>query len=311
MSLLLAFVADLWFGDPEYRYHPVRVMGRLIERGETFFRRLIRRERVAGAVFAIGFPLVVFVLVGAGLFLFQKIHPLLAHVFNILGIYTAISVHDLKKEAEKIHGDLVRRDFDQARKDLARIVGRDTGHLEETDIARATVETVAESLVDGIVAPLFYAALGGAPLALTYKAVNTLDSMIGHLNERYRDFGFAAAKQDVVWNWIPARLSYGLVALAAFFSRKNAKAALTVGWSDGVVSGENSAIPEAAFAGALEVRLGGENRYEGRIVKKPFLGTPVCALDVQLIPESIRLMLVTAWITVVICIGIEWHFKIL
>lgn len=308
MSLLLAFVADLWFGDPECRYHPVRVMGRLIERGETFFRRLIRRERVAGAVFAIGFPLVVFVLVGAGLFLLQKIHPLLAHVFNILGIYTAISVHDLKKEAEKIHGDLVRRDFEQARKDLARIVGRDTGHLEENDIARATVETVAESLVDGVVAPLFYAAWGGAPLALTYKAVNTLDSMIGHLNERYRDFGFAAAKQDVVWNWIPARLSCGLVALAAVFSRKNAKAALTVGWNDGVMSGENSAIPEAAFAGALEVRLGGENRYEGRIVKKPFLGIPVRALDEKIISESVRLMLMTAWIAVLLCFWVEFNF---
>ncbi len=310
MSLLLAFVADLWFGDPEYRYHPVRVMGRLIERGEIFFRRFIRRERVAGAVFAVGFPLVVFVFFGAGLFLLQKIHPLLAHVFNILGIYTAISVHDLKKEAEKIHRDLVRRDFEQARKNLARIVGRDTEHLEESDITRAAVETVAESSVDGVVAPLFYAALGGAPLALTYKAVNTLDSMIGHWNERYRDFGFAAAKQDVVWNWIPARLSYGLVVLAAFFSRKNAKAALTVGWNDGVMSGENSAIPEAAFAGALDVRLGGQNCYEGRVVEKPFLGTPHRALDGQVILESINLMLATAWLTLLLCLWIEHNFKI-
>ena len=310
MSLLLAFLADLCFGDPEYWYHPVRLMGRSIEQGEIFLRRHILPEKLAGALLAVVFPLLVFGFLWILLFGAGKIHPLLAQLFNILGIYTAISIHDLKKEGQKIFDDLGSKNLEKAKSDLARIVGRDTDHLDEKEIVRAAVETVAESTVDGVIAPLFYTALGGAPLALAYKAVNTLDSMIGHLSERYRDFGFVAAKQDYWVNWLPARLAYGLIGLAAFLTKARTSSAWQTGWKDGVLSGENSSIPEAAFAGALGVRLGGSNSYQGKVVEKSFLGTPDRPLDPPVIRESIRLMVTVSWLTLFLCLLINYGFQI-
>jgi adenosylcobinamide-phosphate synthase len=304
MSLILAFLADLWFGDPRYAPHPVRVMGRAIEWGEKFLRRRVPQERLAGALLAFIFPSTVFLCVWFLISWAGRTHHLLAQTINIFGIYTAISIHDLKKEAGKISEDLRGKDVEKARKDLSGIVGRDTDNLDEKEIVRAAVETVAESAVDGIIAPLFYAAIGGAPLALAYKAVNTLDSMVGHLNERYRNFGFMAAKQDRAANWVPARLSYGIMACASFFTGRM-KQAFFIGWKDGVKSGENSAIPEAVFAGALGVRLGGDNTYGGRLVRKPFLGRPERPLEYRVILESIRLMLITSWLTLAVCLWIQ------
>lgn len=309
MSLVLAFLADLCFGDPQYTFHPVRIMGKMIEQGEIFLRRTISYEKLAGALLAFIFPSIVFLFVWFLLLWAEKIHYLLAQAINILGIYTAISIHDLKKEADKIFEDLDRKNLHKARKDLAGIVGRDTNYLDEKEIVRATVETVAESTVDGVIAPLFYAALGGAPLALAYKAVNTLDSMIGHLNERYRDFGFVAAKQDMLVNWIPARLSYVIIACAAFFTGRM-KQAFFIGWKDGMKSGENSSIPEATFAGALGIRLGGQNIYYGdKVVEKPFLGTFNRPFDNILILESVKLMLVASWLTLWLCLVMNYGLK--
>jgi len=305
----MAFLVDLWLGDPEYRFHPVRLIGKGIERGELFLRRYVPQEKLAGMVLAVFFPLAIFGLVWILLFFAGKVHSILAMVVNILGIYTAISVHDLKKESKRIWRDLERKDLSQARGSLARIVGRDTRHLDEKEIVRATVETVAESTVDGIAAPLFYAALGGAPLALAYKAVNTLDSMIGHRNDRYRHFGYAAAKQDTLLNWIPARLAYGSIALASFFIGGKVQKAFSIGWKDGILSGENSFIPEATFAGTLRVQLGGWNSYEGRVVEKPFLGTSERPLDRRVILESIRLMTVAAWVTLWVCVILSYSFR--
>jgi len=308
MPLVLAFLADLCFGDPQYTFHPVRMMGRIIEQGEIFLRRCIPYEKLAGALLALTFPFTVFLFVWFLLFWAGKINYLLAQVINIFGIYTAISIHDLKKEADKIFEDLNSKNLEKARKDLAGIVGRDTNNLDEKEIVRATVETVAESTVDGVIAPLFYAAIGGAPLALAYKAVNTLDSMIGHLNERYRDFGFIAAKQDGLANWIPARLSYVIIACAAFFTGRM-KQAFFIGWKDGIKLGENSSIPEATFAGALDVRLGGHNSYGGKVVEKPFLGTFNRPLDNILILESIKLMLSVSWLTLLFCLIMNYGLK--
>jgi adenosylcobinamide-phosphate synthase len=309
MSLVLAFLVDLCFGDPQSRFHPVRIMGRMIEGGEKFLRRCISYEKLAGALLALILPSLVFLFVWFLLLWAGKIHYLLAQAINIFGIYTAISIHDLKKEAGKIFKDLCGKNLEKARKDLAGIVGRDTDHLDEKEIVRATVETVAESTVDGIIAPLFYAAIGGAPLALAYKAVNTLDSMIGHLNERYRDFGFIAAKQDMLINWIPARLSYVIIACASFLTGRM-KQAFLIGWTDGIKSGENSSIPEATFAGALDIRLGGRNTYYGgKIVEKPFLGAFNRPLDNILILESVKLMLAASWLTLLACLTMNFGLR--
>ncbi|OGW84956.1 MAG: cobalamin biosynthesis protein CobD [Omnitrophica bacterium RIFCSPHIGHO2_02_FULL_46_11] len=294
----LAFLLDLWLGDPIYAFHPVRMMGHAIEHGEGFLRGIITHEKMAGAILSICIPTAVFLLAWSFILWLGSIHFFLVWAAQIFGIYSALSIHDLRKEGLNISQALKKNDLCQARKNLSRIVGRDTETLDQKEILRASIETIAESTVDGIIAPLFYAVIGGAPLALAYKAVNTLDSMIGHLNERYRDFGFFAAKQDELWNWIPARLSYFAIVLASFFAGGQTQQALRTGWQDGVMAGHgNSAIPEAAFAGALGLQLGGPSVYEGRFVEKPFLGSYTKNFDGGDLLGSIRLMLVASWIS--------------
>ena len=295
--LALAFLLDLFIGDPEYPLHPVRLMGQAIERAEAFLRRMVAHEKIAGAILALSFPLLVFFLVWWFILFLGKVHPWLAWAASLFGIYSAISVHDLRKEGLQICKDLKQGNLINARQNLARIVGRDTDSLDEREILRAGVETIAESTLDGIIAPLFYAALGGAPLALAYKGVNTLDSMVGHLNEKYRNFGFIAAKQDELWNWIPARLSYFAIMFATPFVKGRLKDACSVGWRQGVMGRSgNGALPEAAFAGALGLRLGGTNFYKGRAVDKPFLGFFQRNFDCEDLVKSLRLMIATAWI---------------
>ena len=297
MILAVAFLFDLLVGDPVYPFHPIRLMGRAIERTEVFFRKLIRHEKIAGAMLAFSFPLFVFVAVWSLIFLLGKIHPWLAWVFNLFGIYSALSVHDLKKEGFRIHKDLKQENLEEARRNLARIVGRDVETFDRNEILRASIETIGESTLDGVVAPLLYAAIGGAPLALTYKAINTLDSMVGHLSERYRYFGWMAAKQDELWNWIPARLSYFAVAFAVPFVKMRFKEALSVGWCDGMVRPYgNGSVPEAVFAGALGVRLGGTNFYEGHAVNKPVLGFRERSFEVEDLEASLKLMMAASWI---------------
>ncbi len=299
-ALVIAFLSDLLIGDPAYAWHPVRLMGKAIDGGESFFRRTFWPERVAGAVLALMLPFLVFLFVWLLLFWAARMNPWLAWGIDLFGIYSAISIQDLRKEALLVHGDLRKNDKEKAQKDLARIVGRDTPALSDKEIVRACVETVAESTVDGVIAPLFYAALAGAPLALAYKAVNTLDSMIGHLDERYRDFGFVAARQDELWNWIPARLSLGLISLAAFFLKARPGQAIKTGWRDGMnVSHGNSAIPEAAFAGALGLRLGGESAYRGLRREKPFLGVAQKDFERDDIVQAVKLMLAASWISLI------------
>jgi adenosylcobinamide-phosphate synthase len=175
------------------------------------------------------------------------------------------------------------------------IVGRETDQLDKEGVSRAAVETVAENLVDGIVAPLFYAALGGGPLALAYKMVNTLDSMIGYQNDRYREFGWAAARLDDGANWLPARLTVPLVALAAAFLNGRWREVLTLARRDGRKhTSPNAGLSEAAFAGALAVRLGGSNRYHGVMVAKPWIGADFGPVKTDDIQRACDLMLLTA-----------------
>ncbi len=300
-GIFFAFVTDLWIGDPVYAFHPARLIGQAIEKLEDFYRKAIKNEYLAGGVLAISLPVFVYVLVFYFLHIGTMIHPTVAWVVNMLGIYTAISVHDLRKEAVQIHNDLQNNDLIKARLDVARIVGRDTKTLDEREVVRATVETVAESTVDGIIAPLFYAAIGGAPLALAYKAVNTLDSMVGHLNKRYAKFGYFSAKIDDVVNWIPSRLSYFFIAAAAWMTKNNVKGAMKEGVKEFIKIKHISDIPEAAFAGALDVQLGGANNYEGKELKKTYLGSNIQVLRKEHINKSIRLMMASAWVTVIFC----------
>lgn len=306
IELCLAFAADLLIGDPVYRLHPVRVMGQCISHGEDFLRRLVRNPYLAGFLLATFLPAAVFLLAAWIINLASRIHPLAGLLLNAVGIYTAVSVHDMRKEALRILDDLDQDLLLKARKDLSRIVGRDTTHLDQEDITRATVETTAESTLDGIVSPLFYAALGGAPLALTYKAINTLDSMIDHRTERYREFGFFAAQIDHWVNWFPARISYAIICAAAAISGQNASGAVKAGGQEMKSFTAVSDIPEAAFAGALDVRLGGLNVYQGRAEQKKILGVVDRTVGPECIERSVTLMIVAAWITLACCVAIRF-----
>lgn len=218
-------------------------------------------------------------------------------------VYFSLSTRSLGRAAGAVRRALLERDEPSARTRLAGIVGRDTAHLSREEIVRATVETVAENTSDGIVAPLFYLLIGGAPLAMTYKAVNTLDSMVGYRDDRYANFGWASARLDDLANYLPARITGILLAAAAFCTGKDWKNALLTMLHDGRRHASlNSGYPEAAAAGALRVQLGGTNYYRGTARRAPLLGHPGAPLDEQAIGSAVALMYGAALIMVLFCL---------
>lgn len=274
-----ALVLDAVLGDPERPTHPVRLMGRLI-----FFleRRLYRPAagkwptRLAGAF------LVALVLGVVGfvswfvLWLCGQVGGWLALAVSVWGVYTAVAPRELVRSAEAVRRPLVQTpeaDLEQARRQVGLIVGRDTETMDGREVVRATVETVAENTVDALVSPVVYALLLGMPGALMYRAVNTLDSMIGYKNEKYVHFGWAAARLDDVANWLPARLTGGLLLAIGWWRRLDVKGAWAA-WRRDAAShpSPNSGIPEAVVAGLLGVRLGGVNWYQGKRSIRAYLG---------------------------------------
>ena len=292
LRLTLAYLLDLALGDPRWLPHPVRGLGWVIEKGEAFFRRAVRNEERAGG-------LLVLTVVG-GTWLLVQGTLALAHgwaawagtAIEVLLLYACLSTQDLVVETLPVYRALRRGDLALARAKVRMIVGRDTDRLDEAQIVRASVETVGESAMDGIVAPLFYAAVGGTGLACVYKAVNTLDSMIGYRSARYIRFGKVAAQVDRAMNKIPAWLTAGMIALSAPLVGFSARGAAQAVLRDAVPTKENSFFPEAAMAGALGVRLGGVNVYEGKPVEVPRLGDGNAPLKAQRIVECLRLMVV-------------------
>jgi adenosylcobinamide-phosphate synthase len=216
-------------------------------------------------------------------------------------------VKDLGVESLAVFNALNEGDLNKARTSLSRIVGRDTANLDEREIVRATVETVAENIVDGIISPLFYALLGGAPLAMAYKAVNTLDSMVGYKNKRYIHFGRAAAKIDDAANYIPARLSVVFLVMAGWVSGHDPVKTWNIAIRDGRKNASpNSGIPEAAVAGALGVRLGGLNCYDSIAVQKPYIGDDSNHLNKLHIKEAIKIAYITSALFVITGAVLFW-----
>jgi adenosylcobinamide-phosphate synthase len=199
----------------------------------------------------------------------------------------------------EIHDLLINDRVDLARCKLAMIVGRDVDNYEGPDIARATVETVAENFVDGVLSPLCFAAIGGAPLAMAYKMINTLDSMVGYRNVRYRQFGWAAARIDDLANFIPARLSVLIISFTVrVLAAHKAKRTLSTAIKEGAQhSSPNAGYPEGAFAGALAVKLNGPNTYGGVLVDKPFIGVAFGDVKIQHIPKACQLLMLSAIIS--------------
>jgi adenosylcobinamide-phosphate synthase len=305
-EIAVAFLLDLLFGDPLLLPHPVMGMGKAISRGEAWLRRRISNQRLAGGLLALTLPTGVYllswgILEGAG-----RLHPLLKPLLGTYLIFTCISLRGLIKEARDVYEALAVNDLGRARAELAQIVGRDTQDLPEGEVVRGAVETVAENSVDGILSPLLFALLGGAPLALAYKAVNTLDSMVGYKNERYLDFGWASARLDDLANWIPARLTGLFIPPSAALCGMKGKASWKIRWRDGHLHpSPNSGIPEAAMAGALEVQLGGESHYRGRLSQKPLLGDPARPLEREDILRANRIVKLASFLFLLVGLALS------
>lgn len=286
-----ALVLDWLFGDPRWLPHPVVGIGRLIAALEKLLRRLPFPERWSGVLLLIA---TVGLTYGASRALLAgafRLHPAAGLLVSALLGWSCLAARSLHGESQRVAEALARDDLPAARRFLSYIVGRDTAELAEPEIWRGTVETVAENTSDGVIAPLLFLMLGGPALALAYKAVNTLDSMVGYKNDRYRLFGWASARFDDLANLVPARVTGLLMVLVAPVVGLSGPGALRIMLRDGRNhSSPNSGIPEAAAAGALGVRLGGTNSYFGKPVEKPTIGDPDRPLSQAAYRGVVRLM---------------------
>jgi adenosylcobinamide-phosphate synthase len=303
--LLGACLLDAVMGDPRWLPHPVRLMGRVITSAEAFVRPGVRTPaaaRLAGIALAIGLPALAYVVSWVGIYLAGEIHGTVGLLTEVLLAATTLATRDLADHALAVQRAL-ESSLGAARVALMRIVGRDTDRLSEPEVVRAVVESVAESICDGVVAPLLYLSLGGAPLAMAYKAINTLDSMVGHRTSEYLHFGWASAKLDDAVNWVPARLTAGLLIMAGTIQagtlRRLPDAVRILSRDGRKHPSPNSGHPEAAMAGVLQVRLGGTNVYHGVAERRPYLGDPVRPLQRTDIAAAVRLM----WIAYLIGLG--------
>lgn len=288
-----AYALDRLLGDPRWLPHPVIGIGKAITAIEAAIRRLVplRRYRMAGLVL----PLLVvggsFVLTWAALRLLAMVNPWLAAAAEAVFIATTIAAKGLRDAGMEVCGHLRRGDLPAARRSLSMIVGRDTADLQSPEIVRGAVETVAENIVDAVVSPLFFALIGGAPLAMAYRAVNTLDSMVGYKNDKYINLGWASARLDDIANYIPARLTALLLFVASWCLRLDTKGSWTAVRRDASSHpSPNSGYPEAAVAGALGVRLGGENSYHGVKSFRAYMGNKKRELEPEDIPRTAKLM---------------------
>lgn len=293
------FVLDLLFGDPVFLYHPVRLIGAFIGVLERGIRKICRENKkalLAGGVLlwlltAGGTVAIVCLL----LYMAQLIHPALRFVLESFWCYQLLAAKSLKQESTKVYEQLKMGDLQGARKAVSMIVGRDTQSLDETGIIKAAVETVAENTSDGVTAPLLFMMIGGAPLGFFYKAVNTMDSMLGYKDEKYLYLGRFSAKMDDVLNYIPARLSAGLMLAAARFLGMDAREALRIYKRDRLKhASPNSAQTEAVCAGALGIRLAGDACYFGKLYKKEYIGDDLRPVKAEDIKSANRLMYMTA-----------------
>ncbi|WP_320043356.1 adenosylcobinamide-phosphate synthase CbiB [uncultured Desulfobacter sp.] len=306
--LAAAFILDLLAGDPKWLPHPIIWMGRAISFFEPEFRQRIENPFRAGLLFALCLISATFGLTWGVVFIVDRIHPVAAAIVQTVLIFYSFSTRSLHKAAMDVFNPLAKGDLTQARIKVGYIVGRQTKDLDEAGITRAACETVAENFVDGFVSPLCFAVVLGAPGAMMYKMINTLDSMVGYKNDTYILFGKAAARIDDVANYIPARLSiFAIVPAAAMLSLSRASRALVTALTQGRNhKSPNAGIPEAAFAGALGVRFGGPNVYHGKLVNKPYIGGAFNDPKPSHIEKACELMMLSALVSIVVGCVLTW-----
>lgn len=299
LLLPTAYLLDYLVGDPEWFPHPVRLMGAAITRGESFLRTAEDgpvQEFLAGAALTAGVVTSSYCLTRFVIRLAYRHSRLLGCSAEIFLAWTCLAARNLQQEAQAVSDALERNDLLKARKRLARIVGRDTQTLDTSEISRALIETLAESASDGIVAPILYLAAGGVPLAMAYKAVNTLDSMIGHRDQRYLYFGKAAARLDDAANFAPSRITALATVAASSLSRyADPQSAWDLWLRDGGKhKSPNAGQTEAAMSGALGVRLGGDNHYDGELISTQQMGPEFPPANHAKARQAIRLTTVIA-----------------
>ena len=298
IKIWIAYVLDLIFGDPQNVVHPVQVIGKIISAGEKVLLRK-KYKFLAGAVLNIFTVSITYTL----MYLISKSVKISVFfmIIEIYLMYTIFSINSLAREGNRVYRILKEGDIEKARKDLSYLVSRDTEMMDEKMIIRSTMETISENTVDGIVAPMFYMFLGGMPLAMTYKAINTLDSMVGYKNEKYMDFGKFSAKVDDAVNFIPARITGILIVLASMILGYDYKNSLKIFLRDRKNhSSPNSAHSEASVAGALGVQFGGKVSYFGKEIDKPTIGDKTKEFELEDIRKNIRIMYVTSFLSLVI-----------
>lgn len=298
-AMLGGFILDWIFGDPAWLVHPVVIMGKAISALEAFLRKHLpntpKGERMGGLFLAMTLPVGTLLLTGGICRLLSAVHPVLGFAVELLWCMQALAATGLAQESTNVYRELVKGDLPAARRAVSRIVGRDTQALTSEGVTKAAVETVAENASDGVIAPLFYMMLGGAPLALTYKAVNTMDSMVGYKNEKYLHFGRAAAKLDDGANYLPSRIAALLWIAAAALTGNDAAGAWRIWKRDRRNhASPNSAQTESACAGALGVQLAGPATYFGKYYDKPTLGDATRPIEPEDILRANRMMRVAS-----------------
>ncbi|USK36061.1 adenosylcobinamide-phosphate synthase CbiB [Bacillus sp. F19] len=291
LLILLSVMLDLIIGDPKWLPHPVILFGKIISTIEKTWNKG-GRKKLKGIILAAFLPFSVFIISLFLLKLLYAISYLLGIAIEIYLISTTIAIKGLRDAAMEVYHPLKSGDLSEARKKLGFIVGRDTDGLPAPEVVRGTVETVAENTVDAIISPLFFAIIGGAPLALAYRAVNTLDSMVGYKNERFKDFGFGSARLDDLMNLLPARICTVCMWLGSYFMKEmRGKYAISITRRDASKhSSPNSGWPEAMTAGLLGVQLGGMNIYGKIVSERAQLGDPLEPLSFIHIKKTILIM---------------------
>ena len=302
-ALIAGYLLDLVLGDPEWLYHPVRLIGKYISFAENRLRKHGGNLRGSAVILTVSTVLMTAGLAAGILWLLHLAGRIPLFIGMTLMNWMGIAVTCMAKEAQNV-GKALERGLPDARKQVSRIVGRDTQDLNEEEIIKATVETVSENTSDGVIAPLFYALLGGPVFLWAYKAVNTLDSMVGYMDEKYRDIGWSSARLDDLLNFIPARLTALLMVCAAFLTRLDEMNAWRIVCRDHANhNSPNSAWSEAAAAGALHIQLGGTHTYFGKPVEKPTIGDDDRPAERQDI-RRINIILYTTSILMMILIAV-------
>lgn len=302
--LISAYILDLIFGDPYSFPHPVKFIGNMIARLEKFFFATLINKLLSGLI---TFLIVVVTTYFATVLLINisySLNSYLGIAVEILLTYTVLSAKCLEVEAVKVQRELRAKNLENSRKSLSYIVGRDTKELDFSQIIKAVIETVAENTVDGVISPIFYLCLGGVPLAMAFKAISTLDSMIGYRNEKYEEFGKVSARADDVANFIPARLSIIFFTISAFLLRIDYKSAFLICMRDRKNHlSPNCAYSESLTAGALGIQLGGSHYYGGRLVEKQKIGDDLKKADVDDITKTVNMLRIVTFLCIlVVCI---------